>query len=108
MEDPFIVLFAINLEGPFFVIGIFLMTVTWGFGFPRLVIDTFNSLDCKRMLMITAKIRKIILDCILLKTVQLELALARSHCGRLNVGSDHCLYLTFYAFPSCVIACHVE
>ena len=108
MEDPFIVLFAINLEGPFFVIGIFLMTVTWGFGFPRLVIDTFNSLDCKRMLMITAKIRKIILDCILLKTVQLELALARSHCGRLNVGSDYCLYLTFYAFPSCVIVCHVE
>ena len=49
MEDPFIVLFAINLEGPFFVIGIFLMTVTWGFGFPRLVIDIFNSLDCKQI-----------------------------------------------------------
>lgn len=55
MEDPCIVLFAINLEGPFFVIGIFLITVTWGFGFTSLVIDIFNSSDCKRMLMITTK-----------------------------------------------------
>ena len=55
MEDPCIALFAIDLEGPFFVIGIFLIAVTWGFGFPSLVIDMFNGLDCKRMLMITPK-----------------------------------------------------
>lgn len=85
MEDLCIILFAINLEGPFFVIGIFLITVTWGFGFPSLVIDIFNSLDCKRMLMITSKTWKIILDCILLKPVHFELALARSPHGRLNV-----------------------
>ena len=86
MEDPFIVLFAINLEGLFFVTGIFLITATWGFGFPRLVIDNFNSLDCKRTLMITAKTWKIIQDCILLKPVQLELALVRSPCERLIVN----------------------
>ena len=86
VEDPFIVLFAINLEDPFFVIGIFLITVTWGFGFPRLVIDIFNSLDFNRMLMITAKTWKIIQDCILLKPVQLESALVWSPCERLNVS----------------------